>query len=176
MDPSTASPSSADTTTPAAPPTSAPATANPSGSTPSTPDNHASQTPAVPAPRAAASFDEVVNRVIEREHFFLAQMRHMHPLAETYIQNMKPDQELGTTPVSDQYFLGRLEMQDGPEDRSFMGQPGFGHRFMGKLTGLYSMKFLPLGFAQMVILDDDFQKKYYDSPSSVVNSSARYVA
>jgi hypothetical protein len=110
----------------------------------------------------AASFDEVVNRVVEREHFFLAQMRHMHPLVETYIQNMKPDPELGNAPVSDQYFLGRLEMEDGPEDRSFMGQPGFGRRFMGKLTGLYSMKFLPLGFAQMVILDDDFQKKYYD--------------
>jgi len=162
VDPSTTTPSSPNATTPAAPTTSAPPSANPAGSTPSTPDNRATQAPAAPAPRAAASFDEVVNRVVEREHFFLAQMRHMHPLAETYIQNMKPDQELGTTPVSDQYFLGRLEMQDGPEDRSFMGQPGFGRRFMGKLTGLYSMKFLPLGFAQMVILDDDFQKKYYD--------------
>jgi hypothetical protein len=100
--------------------------------------------------------------VVEREHLFLAQMKHMHPLVETYIQNMKPDADLGNVPVSDQYFLGRLQMEDGPEDRSFLGQPGFGRRFMGKLTGLYSMKFLPLGFAQMVILDDDFQKKYYD--------------
>jgi len=30
------------------------------------------------------------------------------------------------------------------------------------LTGLYAMRFLPLGFAQMVVLDADFQKKYYD--------------
>ena len=29
------------------------------------------------------------------------------------------------------------------------------------LTGLYGMKFLPLGFAQMVVLDDDFQRKLY---------------
>ncbi len=119
-----------------------------------------SQTESTPSP--ATSFDQVVDRVIEREHYFLAQMKHMHPLVETYIQNMKPDTDLGNVPVSDNYFLGRLEMQDGPEDRSFLGQPGFGRRFMGKLTGLYSMKFLPLGFAQMVILDDDFQKKYYD--------------
>jgi hypothetical protein len=33
---------------------------------------------------------------------------------------------------------------------------------MSRLTGLYSMHFLPLGFAQMVVLDTDFQKKYYD--------------
>jgi hypothetical protein len=33
---------------------------------------------------------------------------------------------------------------------------------LSKLTNLYSMKFLPLGFAQMVMLDEDFQKKSYD--------------
>ena len=53
-------------------------------------------------------------------------------------------------------------MSDGPDDTSFIGQPGFGHRMMNKLTGLYAMHFLPLGFAQMVVLDTDFQKKYYN--------------
>jgi hypothetical protein len=31
-----------------------------------------------------------------------------------------------------------------------------------KLTGVYSLHFLPMGFAQMVVLDTDFQKKYYN--------------
>jgi hypothetical protein len=31
------------------------------------------------------SIDEVVDRVIERERAFVAQMQHMHPLTETYI-------------------------------------------------------------------------------------------
>jgi hypothetical protein len=53
-------------------------------------------------------------------------------------------------------------MTDGPEDTSFTGQPGFGQRMLAKLTGVYSMHFLPLGFAQMVVLDTDFQKKYYN--------------
>ena len=53
-------------------------------------------------------------------------------------------------------------MSDGPEDTSFVGQPGFGRRMANRLTGLYSMHFLPLGFAQMVVLDTDFQKKYYN--------------
>ncbi len=115
----------------------------------------------VPA-TAPASFDQVIDRVVEREHFFTAQMRHLHPLAETYIQNLKPDKELGDVPVNDQYFLGRLDLTDGTEDRSFLGQPGFGRRVLSKLTSLYAMHFLPLGFAQMVILDDDFQRKAYD--------------
>ncbi len=66
-------------------------------------------------------------------------------------------------PVKDQYFLGWLsDMSDGPEDTSFVGQPGFGHRMLNHLTGLYAMHFLPLGFAQMVVLDPDFQKRYYN--------------
>jgi hypothetical protein len=113
-------------------------------------------------PRGPTSFDQVIDKIVEREHFFNSQMRHLHPLVETYIQNLKSDQELGMVPVSDRYFLGRIDLSDGTEDRSFMGQPGFRSRAFSKLTSLYAMKFLPLGFAQMVIVDDDFQRKYYD--------------
>ncbi len=108
------------------------------------------------------SFDQVVDRVIAREHFFTAQMRHLHPLVETYIQNMKPDRELSTVPVDDQYFLGRLDLTNGLEDRSFHGHSGFRRRILNELTNLYSVQFLPLGFAQMVMVDEDFQQKYYE--------------
>ena len=111
---------------------------------------------------APASFNEVMDRVIQKEHFFLAQMRHMRPMVETYLQDLKTDSNGNAIPVKDQYFLGRLDMSDGPEDTSFVGQPGFGGRMLNRLTGLYAMQFLPLGFAQMVVLDTDFQKKYYD--------------
>ena len=119
------------------------------------------QLPAATSPAAPSSFDQVIDRIVEREHFFVAQMRHMHPLVETYIQNMRGDKEMGAIPVADHYFLGRLDMSNGPEDRSFIGRPGFGRRMLNSLTSVYSMHFLPLGFAQMVVLDDDFQKKYY---------------
>jgi hypothetical protein len=100
--------------------------------------------------------------MIEREHFFLAQMRNLHPMVETYIQNLKPDKEMGAVPTSDQYFLGRLDLSNGTADRSFLQQASLGKRMVSKLTSLYSMKFLPLGFAQMVVLDDDFQRKNYN--------------
>ena len=113
-------------------------------------------------PAAALTLNEVLDHVVQREHLFMAQMRHMHPLVETYLQDLKNDQAGNPIPVKDQYFLGRLDMSDGPEDVSFTGQAGFGRRMLNKLTGVYALHFLPLGFAQMVVLDADFQKKYYN--------------
>ncbi len=113
-------------------------------------------------PPAALTLNDVVDHAVQREHLFMAQMRHMHPLVETYLQDLKNDQAGSPIPVKDQYFLGRLDMSDGPEDVSFTGQTGFGRRMLNKLTGVYALHFLPLGFAQMVVLDTDFQKKYYD--------------
>src|SRR5579871_661971 len=128
---------------------------------PAAPDTGAAQSGGyiVPAP---ASFNEVMERVVQKEHLFVAQMRHMRPMVETYLQDLKDDSEGNTSPVKDQYFLGRLNMSDGPEDTSFVGQPGFGHRMLDHLTSLYSMHFLPLGFAQMVVLDTDFQSRSYN--------------
>jgi hypothetical protein len=114
---------------------------------------------------AATSFDQVVDRAIEREHFFMAQMKQLHPLVETYLQNLKQDKDLDApVPVSDVYFLGRLDMTEGTDDRTFTSPTtaGLGKRMISKLSNVYSMKFLPLGFAQMVVLDQDFQRKYYD--------------
>ena len=117
------------------------------------------------ASSSAASFDQVVDRAIEREHFFMAQMKQLHPLVETYLQNLKEDKDLGAAvPVSDVYFLGRLDMSEGTDDRAFVSPTtaGLGKRMLSKLSSVYVMKFLPLGFAQMTVLDQDFQRKYYD--------------
>jgi Zn-dependent protease with chaperone function len=114
------------------------------------------QLPATSTTLPPSSFDQVTDRIVEREHFFVAQMRHLHPLVE------KSDKELGAVPVNDHYFLGRLDLSNGPEDRSFNPRPGLARRMLNNLTSLYSMHFLPLGFAQMVMLDDDFQKRYYN--------------
>jgi len=111
---------------------------------------------------APTSFNDVLDRVVQREHLFLAQMRHMRPMVETYLQNLKTDRSGNDSVAKDNYFLGRLDMSDGPEDISFIGQPGFSRRMLNRLTGLYAMHFLPLGFAQMVVLDPDFQRRSYD--------------
>jgi Peptidase family M48 len=108
------------------------------------------------------SIDQVVDRIIERERVFVAQMQHMHPLAETYIQNLKSDHDSVVVPASDQYFIGRLDMSNGLEDRLFEKQTGIKLQALNPFPSLFTRKFLPIGFAQMVMLDRDFQKKNYD--------------
>ena len=108
------------------------------------------------------SIDEIVDRVIERERAFVAQMQHLHPLAETYIQNLKTDKDSIVAPSSDQYFLGRLDLSDGVDDQLFEKQTGLSLAALNPFPGIFSRKFLPVGFAQMVMLDRDFQKKNYD--------------
>ena len=87
-------------------------------------------------PSTALTLNDVIDRVVQREHYFVAQMRHMHPLVETYLQDLRSDTSGNPYPVGDQYFLGRLDMSDGPEEASFIGQPGFGRRMLAKLTGI----------------------------------------
>ncbi|HVI11037.1 MAG TPA: M48 family metalloprotease [Candidatus Binatia bacterium] len=116
-----------------------------------------STTPASPP----HSFEDVIDRVIEREHQLLAQLRNLHPVVETYLQNLKPGPDGSAAPLGDKYFLGRLDMSAGPEDISFAG-PGFGRGKFGKLAEVFSVRFQPQGFAQMVVPDTDFYKKYYN--------------
>lgn len=91
---------------------------------------------------SSEAFDQVIDRVVEREHGFVAQMRHMHPLVETYLQNLKNDRDHDVVPVSDEYYLGRLDTSHGTDDRSFMKQSG--KRFLN------------------LLMLEDFHKAYYD--------------
>ena len=136
------------------------APAAPTAGSPSDPSS--ASVPSTQTQVPPSTFNDVLDHVVQREHLFMAQMRHMHPMVETYLQDLKNDGTGAMVPVKDQYYLGRLDMSDGPDDVSFVGQPGFGHRMVTKLTGVYSLHFLPMGFAQMVVLDSDFQKKYYN--------------
>jgi len=108
------------------------------------------------------SFDQTVERVVERERRFVVTMKRMHPLAETYIQNLHQDDDHNVEPVNDQYFLGRLDLNHGPRDSLFQKQrEGLLHRFVNPFSNALTYKFLPGGFAQMVMLDADFQKSNY---------------
>jgi hypothetical protein len=115
-----------------------------------------------PKPSSALSFDQTVDRVVERERGFVVTMKRLHPLAETYIQNLREDNDHNAEPVSDQYFLGRLDLNDGVRDSVFQKQhQGFLHHVVNPVSSALEYKFLPQGFAQMVLLDPNFQKNNY---------------
>ena len=109
---------------------------------------------------APSSFDQVVDRVVIRERAFNEQMRALQPLVETYIQTLAPDHELGLVPASDNYFLGRLNLKNGVEDRSFLEAPK-GQGFLSRFAKPFP-RFIPRGFAQMAILDSSFDRSKYD--------------
>ena len=68
-------------------------------------------------------------------------MKHSHPLAETYIQNLKTDKDSVVVPASDQYFLGRLDLSEGVDDRLFEKETGLKLKAMSLFPAMFSRKF-----------------------------------
>jgi Peptidase family M48 len=106
------------------------------------------------------SLAEVVSRISQREMQFAQGMRNYSPMVETYIQNMKPDPELGEVPTGDTYFLGRLDLSRGVTIASFVSErSGSFHRLFGSLT---AMKYNPAGFALISPDENDLDSAHYD--------------
>jgi hypothetical protein len=117
--------------------------------------------PGAPPKSASGSFSEVIDRVVKQERLLLTEMRTFRPIVETYLQNLKPDAGGNPLPANDQYFLGRLDMSEGPQDISFLGPGGPGKGRLGKLAGIFSLHYQAAGFTQMIVPDTDFDKTNY---------------
>lgn len=115
-----------------------------------------------PAP-SSITFDQVIDRVIGREAQFNHDVQSYSPLVETYIQNTKPDPELGSVPESDKYFLGRIKIDPWVEHDSYLQKPGLLARTFSPITKLVHADYLPRGFAQMIMVDNGaFDRGHYD--------------
>jgi hypothetical protein len=114
---------------------------------------------------APVGFDNMVDRVIQREHLFVETVKRMHPLVETYIQNIREDKEHNVQPIADTYFLGRADFANTVEEALFeKDQLNKARHFVSPLkmlAALFQTHYLPNGFAQMALVDRDFQKNNY---------------
>ena len=63
---------------------------------------------------------QVADRIIAREDQVVQALSTYHPRVESYLQFVRPDSELGSVPVGDMYYLGRLELDKGVESESFL--------------------------------------------------------
>src|SRR5690348_14103422 len=63
------------------------------------------------ASAGGTSASQILDRIIGREALMATKMRNMHPVVETYIQNLDKDNELAFRPVNDTYFLGKLDFK-----------------------------------------------------------------
>lgn len=123
-------------------------------------------------------FDAVVDKITAQEAVFVKGLKEHSPMVETYIQNMKPDRDMGQVPTSDQYFLGRVQLQTAVEDKSYLPstdtdtEPGTFQRMFSRMQSLVHLKhqkklpggaFMPDGFAQMIVMDmTTFDRQHYD--------------
>ena len=109
--------------------------------------------------------DQAIDRVIAREHEEIATIRRFNPVVETYIQDMKPDKEMGTMPVRDHYFLGQADLSKGVVDHSMLnGKKGKLDSLnpISHLTGMFSSSYIPDGFLQMIYIDTNgFDRQHY---------------
>src|SRR2546426_9672899 len=112
----------------------------------------------------ASSLDQVVDRISSRETALVSSLRQYSPLVETYIQNLRPDDQLGSVPAGDNYFLGRADLSTGVELKSLTEKAGASHKMLGGLKGwfTFSLQFLPRGFLQMIYIDTNgFDRQHY---------------
>ena len=124
----------------------------------------AQTSPAVTNPGPAASprltFDQFTDQVIGREHDIFKLMRNLHPIAETYVQDTRPDAQMGAVPVRDQYFLGRLSFKDGSfSETSYLPEGSLRSRVLGEMSGKPS----GADFSRYILLDlQRLDRRHYD--------------
>jgi hypothetical protein len=117
-------------------------------------------------PSQPVTEQQVIAGIIAREHQEVATLRHYSPIVETYIQDMRWDQQLGEVPEKDHYYLGVADLSRGVEDRTMLRDMNAG--FMHKLNPIHDVgsllgnSYVPAGFLQMIFVDPiDFDLQHY---------------
>jgi len=119
---------------------------------------------AEPPAQQPRTMDEVIDRVTTNENRMYNIMKNYAPLVETYIQNLKPDKELGYVPAGDKYFLSRADFSKGVNLIPISDTSGTGKKFLSSVGNFFSfsMQFLPDGFLQMIFIDTNgFDRQHY---------------
>jgi hypothetical protein len=105
----------------------------------------------------------VVDRIILREHGLIDMLKTRTPIVETYLQNLQLDAQLGPVPKDDRYFLGRVDLTESIDRKSYLQDESMQKHLMGGVTKYFKMQYQPLGFSWMLFADrNDFDKQHYD--------------
>jgi hypothetical protein len=122
----------------------------------------ATATPAPARTDTAASLSQVIDRASARELALIQTLRGMQPIVETYLQSLDKDDELAFTPTGDKYFLGKLDFAVQMNEKSLLPKPSWTKAITSRITQLYSVKYLPEGFAQMLVIGGGLNQQNYD--------------
>lgn len=112
---------------------------------------------------AKTELDRVIDAFLTRENDLARSLDDRHPLVETYIQTMAPDDASGAGPEADAYFLGKLDRSGRSGLRSLVPEPGLSKKLRAAFELVPSVWFVPQGFAEMVLVDPGaFDRDHYD--------------
>ncbi|HXU22031.1 MAG TPA: hypothetical protein VN788_15720 [Verrucomicrobiae bacterium] len=130
------------------------------------PAQQAADQPAATSPQASPlTVNQAIDKIIAREHSENATIRRYNPIIETYIQDMKPDKDMGAVPVSDHYYLGQADLSKGVVDESMLStKKGKLDQLnpLSHLAGFFEASYVPEGFLQMIYLDTNaFDRQHY---------------
>lgn len=118
--------------------------------------SRAQQTAPQPASATAAqTLEAIVDRITQSESALIARMRAYHPLVEIYIQNVAPDDQLGSVPTHDDYFLGQFEWseKEGPKVLPLTPSTGTFRKKSIWTTRPGALQYQPDGFGAMAVPD-----------------------
>ena len=119
---------------------------------------------AVAAP--VKTIDQATDRVIAREHDEVATIQRFSPVIETYVQDMKPDKNMGAIPVGDHYYLGQAELASGIVDHSMLvSKNGMLSAInpISHLSSFFSSSYAPEVFLRMIYVDTtEFDRQHYE--------------
>jgi hypothetical protein len=105
-------------------------------------------------PPTASKLDEIIDRMIKREHDEIAAFDQYTPIIETYIQEVKFNEVTGAVPKSDYYFLGQADFRGRLKVHSMTDD---------SRKGSLMWSFEPAGFLQMIYIDrGEFDRAHYE--------------
>jgi hypothetical protein len=114
---------------------------------------------------SVTTVNQAIDRMIAREHDENATIRRYNPIIETYVQDMKPDKDMGAIPVRDHYFLGQANLAKGVVDNSMLDKKKGKMAELNPLShvsGFFTSSYIPEGFLQMIYLDTAyFDREHY---------------
>jgi hypothetical protein len=106
----------------------------------------------------AKSVDQIIDRVIAREHEELQMLTTYRRVAETYVQELKPNRKEPLTLWRDYYYLGVTGPSKNPVDYHSMLLP----KDQLPKQGFSDDNFIPQGFLEMAYVDRrDFDRRHY---------------
>lgn len=70
------------------------------------------------------ALDTIIEKIVRREQNEVTSFELFSPVIETYIQQLKPDREMGAIPYTDSYFIGQADLSNGIHVHSMLPKHG----------------------------------------------------